>query len=136
MALPSRLNLVDIVLRQIKKSSADSPIDPDFGEPKLVVNYNSPVTVQGQANFGTRMWNAMLATLTGTENRSRGHLVFRKTDLASAGITLQTGDRVTSIAGEACELQIREVRFESPLNGVFLLVYAMLENSREVSVSN
>lgn len=128
---------LDIV---IQKVSTDQILD-DFDEPITVTSFDDPVTLQGQANFGfpkgsTGKFNRVARTSTGNEGMSFGHLVFRKSYLEEVGVTLSIGDIVVSIAGNAMNLEIIEVRQESPLNGQFLLTYALLDERHEQRKSN
>jgi hypothetical protein len=72
---------------------------------------------------------------TGNEEVSIGHCLFRNTDLDNAGITLQTGDVFTDIAEVTTDLEIMHVKYESPLNGNFLLVYTFFENRHDKRAS-
>jgi len=129
------MNPVDIVLVQRDSSASGTIVDPDFDEPIGLVQTGSPVTIQGQINYGVGRNERLLRSRTGDIGGSSGHFVFRKTDLDDAGITLTKGDRVTSIAGVTVELEITEVRHESPLRGAFLLTYADFEEQSGLRMS-
>jgi len=137
MTLPARLNLVDITIKQIQKSGVNATWqDPDFREPANTANFADSIVIQGQPNLGSRSFEQLLRSITGSEERTRGHIVFKKETLDSAGITLQVGDKITDVGGFSVDLTIREVRPESPLDGSFLLLYAVFENNPETVVSN
>ena len=123
--LPNRLNLVTIQIKQLKKGSSDTYVDPDFAEPAGPIGYTATVTLEGQVNLMSQDFKNLFRSITGDTNQSRGHLVFRNpvTDINGTAVTLQKGDIITSIAGESVEFYIYEIRPESPLNGGFLLKY-------------
>ena len=119
---PTRMNLVEIVLRPLARDA--TAWDEDFHEPVGAKATAAEVTLQGQVNLGSKQFRGRDRTATGDREPSAGHLVFRKSDLGAAGVRLAKGDRVVQVAGEAVDFVITEVRPEAPLRGEFLLVYA------------
>ena len=130
MSLPLRMNLVDVVIKQLDVSSTYK--DSDFREGRAVVRYSDPVTLRGQPNLGDVKFhmNVRDPSSTGDQDRTTGHIVFKLSYLNGLSITLKKGDVITSIAGVACHYPLRELRYESPWRGSFLLVYAVFEKRR------
>jgi len=128
---PERMNTVEIVVRKLSKDRTHW--DADFEEPVTKKDRTEEVTLAGQVNLGRAgaAFERRSRSLTGDRAESDGHLVFRKADLDAAGVTLEKGDRVIRVAGEAVDFLLTEVRPESPLRGGFLLVYAEFEHNRE-----
>jgi len=121
---PVRMNLVDIVIKQLNKTEV--VVDRHFRETRHSDKYDATITVKGQANFGNSDYNfnRRVVTSTGDANETEGHLVFEVARLQREGVTLAKGDIVTEIAGIPMDLTLIELRYESPLNGKFLLLYA------------
>lgn len=130
---PIRFNPVPISIRQL--DVAATHVDSDFNEPISRKVEGTVITVDGQINFGNKIFNELEQSRTGDELTTVGHLLFRKCDLDNASLVLKKGDRVVAIASQATDLIIREVRPESPLNGDFLLIYCELEEDREKHAS-
>ena len=133
MPFPLRLNEVEIKIKLVSSSSIQ---DDDFREPLTVSKFDSEVTLSGQVNFGfpkgaAGRFEQIARSLTGDETKSHGHVLFRKVDLDKQGVTLTVGSLITEIAGMTMDLEINEVRPESPLRGEFLLIYAQFERRHE-----
>lgn len=128
---PVRMNLVEVVVRKLSKDRTGW--DPDFEEPLGPKDRTGEVVLRGQVNFGSAgaAFERRSRSLTGDRAESDGRLVFRKTDLDAAGVTIEKGDQVVRIAGLPADMLVAEVRPESPLGGAFLLFYAELEHNRE-----
>ena len=77
MSLPLRMNLVDVVIKQLDVSSTYK--DSDFREGRAVVRYSDPVTLRGQPNLGDVKFhmNVRDPSSTGDQDRTTGHIVFR-----------------------------------------------------------
>lgn len=133
MARPIRINPVRIKVKQFDATTTVE--DSDFREPKSEKVFESVKELKGQVNFGGKTYSEVWRTRTGDEGRTMGWCVFRTSDLEKWGVTLRKGDRIIEIAGEPMDLEIREVRFESPLRGKFLLVYAIFEHVKEKRAS-
>lgn len=129
MPFPKRMNPVNIKLHQ--RNAADTVMDSDFREPASTRAFDAGVVVKGQVNFGMKKYAEQDITMTGDKGDTMGWFCFRKSDLDRAGISLQKGDRVSEVAGEAMDLEIVEARPESPLRGRFLLIYADFEHVKE-----
>lgn len=127
--LPAFLNLVEIEIEQLLPASAQH-VDPDFREPRTVKARAATITLFGQVNYGSKKFEKRDNTLTGDREASYGWLVFEKAYLDDLVITLKKGDRITKIAGVTVDHLLDEVRYESPLEGVFLLVYAVFNIDR------
>ena len=133
--LPAKMNLVDIVVRQLLHE--ETQWDPDFEEPVGDKQRTQELTLRGQPNLGENRaaLERRTSSLTGDKAESRGHIVFRIADLEAAGVQLAKGDQVVGIAGQAVDLLITEVRPESPLRESFLLLYAELEQRQDERAS-
>ena len=112
--------MVDIVINQRDEGPAGTQIDSIFDEPIAVEMRESSCTVQGQIR--NDLDDRLKRTRTGDGSDSAGHVLFRKSDLDDAGVTLKKGDRITKIAGVDFDVVIIEVTYKAPLRGVFLLV--------------
>jgi hypothetical protein len=119
------MNPVRIVIEQL--NTATTVKDPDFREAVGVKHHRTRIEVEGQVNLATKPKYFMSApSRTGDMEPTRGKLVFRKRDLARAGVTLRKGDLIVEV-GPATDptpinCDIEEVRPESPLRGDFLLI--------------
>ena len=131
MGMPCKMNMVDIVIKQLNKT--ETILDEDFREAKYPNKYSPEITLRGQVNFSKTEYrlNKRFPTLTGDKNPTFGHVLFRVRDLERAGVTLQKGDIIVSTAGISLGTPIMELRYESPLNGRFLLLYAEFERRKE-----
>jgi hypothetical protein len=119
------MNLMRIVIEQLNTTTTVK--DPDFREAVGVKHHKTQIVVQGQVNLATRPKYFMSApSRTGDMEPTRGKLVFRKRDLATAGVTLRKGDRIVEVGPASdptpIDCEIEEVRPESPLRGDFLLI--------------
>lgn len=65
------------------------------------------VTVRGQMKRYTQA--EMMPGLGGDVPNAKGHVLIQREDLDAAEITLAKGDKITSVAGVACELYIIDV---------------------------
>ena len=130
MGRPTRMNLVDVVIKQI--DFAKTHKDEDFREGRGVIRYQQPITLRAQVNYGDVKYHFKQRdpSFTGDQDKTAGHLVFKVTYLENLGITLNKGDFVVSVAGVPMNLVIRELRYESSLRGKFLLLYAVMETRR------
>jgi hypothetical protein len=125
MGFPIRMNLVDIVWNS--RDASTTVIDPVFHESVGIEARSDPVVVQGQVNFGVGANEALTISRSGDAARTRGRFVFKKEDIDALGFVPRKGDRVTSVAGVEHDLEITQVRYQSPLSGSFLLVYCDFE---------
>jgi hypothetical protein len=139
MPLPYRMNMVDIeIRRQIRPDESDRTVnefvqvmddgsndvkrtfDTDFREPSGTRSFRETIELDGQVSNNT--FQELVASITGQEPRSDGHLVFRKTDLDNKNVTLKNGDRIVKMADFDTDLIIEQVRPYAPLRGDFLLL--------------
>lgn len=137
--LPARMNLRSIEFEVLDRQRV--VLDSDFDEPIGGDLRGQRFTVDGQYNFRGGPFKRRSTRLSGDEETVVGHLVFRMCDLIDGGlatknngtidITLKKGDRVIRIGKRTLDLEIVEVRPESPLRGDFLLVYVDLVQGRE-----
>ncbi len=134
MAFPIQMNLVDVVIDRADTSSSTGTFyDDDFREPSVPTVREPGVTLQAQVNFSVGSSARRNRSRTGDDPQSRGHIVTTPDLLGAAGLTeLLKGDRITSIAGAAFDLEIIEVRPESYLLGGPLLFYAdFMDNTKK-----
>ncbi len=129
------MNPVDIVVDQRDSSSSGTVVDDVFDEPITTVARQGPITISGQVNYGTGANERLQRSRTGDIGDSRGHFVFRKTDLDEASVVLKKGDIVTSVAGVAVSLEIIQIRHQCPLKGVFLTTVVEFRDRSEVRAS-
>ena len=127
--LPVVINEVEIEIQQL--DTADTYTDPVFREPVSKKSYADTILLIGQVNFWNKQFYERQITRSGDNEPSYGHLLFRDQDLADAGVTLQKGDRIRKIAGKDVDFIVKEVRFESPLDGEFLLTYVLFGQNIE-----
>lgn len=139
-ATPSRINERIIRFQRLDRTVS---LDPDFGEPfGEDITITATIDVVGQVNFGSKSFRKRSNTLSGDEERVKGHLVFKMCDLIDAGLATQSGskisfvlekgDLVTRIGDKPTDFEVYEIRPESPLQGDFLLVYVDLVNHKEI----
>ena len=128
MSFPIFMNLVDIQIQQLKTSGVGVSFDSDFREPTgAIVSREDTVTLQGQINFGSKESEGLDRTRTGDRAPSFGWCVFEKAYIDDEGVTLKKGDKIIKVASQDVDLTLTEVRFESPLDGDFLLIYTEFE---------
>jgi len=132
--LPFRINPVEIKIRHF--DTVATVIDEDFREELSGKVFESETTIKGQVNFRGKDLRNLTPTMGGDAEATSGYFVFKKSDLDDAGVALKKGDRITEIANEPMDIELTQIRFESPLrdpNGIgeFLLVYAEFEELRE-----
>lgn len=133
MSLPSRMNLVDIKIRQLIKPDEEF-IDDDFIEPVHGRRFEEEVTVKGQPNFSKKRFQELTPSGVGDISVSRVYIIFKEEELKKADLSLKKGDRIVSVAGRDCLMEIVEIRPESPIGGKFKLIFAELEEVPEERV--
>ncbi len=110
MAIPQRMNEVEVEITPLVVNS--SLIDPDYREP-IQKSYGTPFITYAQINY--RISRRRTISLTGDKELALGRIVFRKSDLTSAGVDIKKGDLITSIAGIVCKYLINEEREQGHL---------------------
>ena len=136
--LPLRYNPIRVVIRKILRS--DTYVDPDFGNPvggEAGIMYSDPIELEGQVNFGKKVFQKFLNTQAGDSNNSAGHIVFLKRKLDELGVKIDKGDKIVEIgpsgSAQIVDFVIDEVRPESPWRGDFLLFYAQFKDNRDTN---
>ena len=135
MAIPIRMNPVDITIKQLDVAKSNARRDPDFdemihGQEKI---YSTTISVRGQVCYQTK--DEQEAALTGDPGNTDGHLTFRASDLARDGITLRKGDIIVDIAGFPTNYKIVEVRPQGHLRGRANLIMTFFVNNEETNPS-
>lgn len=131
------MNLVDIEIQQLDRTRTS--VDPDFKVSSGKKRYRDAVTLKGQVNQSGGPIDRFTRSFAGNLESSGGHLVFRFEDLKEVDLIdcdkseedLQSGDLIVKVAGLRTNYRVTEVRPESPLGGVFLLVYVEFEKNTE-----
>lgn len=110
MAIVTRLiQPSEIVIQQLDLSS--TLFDEDAREPVHQARYSTAISPPLEAQVSWTKATRTSYKFTGQGGRhteSVGYLVFLKRELEAAGVTLQAGDRVTSIAGETYKLYLQD----------------------------
>jgi hypothetical protein len=124
------MNPVRIKIEQLNLVTTEK--DSDFREAVGTKKYRAAVELQGQVNLATKpKYFVSAPSRTGDMEPTRGKLVFRKRDLAAAGVTLRKGDRIVEVGPASSptpiDCEIDEIRPESPLRGDFLLIVVEFE---------
>ena len=108
MVQPRLIHPIDVVIQKINRTETEW--DPDFEEPTgdSVIQYDDPMTLKGQVNYTTV---SQISTGGATWLKdSLGRIVFRKKDLAEAGIELELMDKIISIDDQEVEYYVLEAR--------------------------
>ena len=123
--IPCLMNYVSVTIKQLNKSLG--LIDPDYRD-VAQKTYGIPFTVNAQINYFKVQRQEM--SWTGDRDVSEGRIVFRAKDLEDAGIELQKGDIITSIAGEVFNYKIVEERYHGfVFGGANLLHYDFMQDT-------
>jgi len=128
MSLPLLMNKMRIVIQQLSKSRTVE--DPDFREAVGGDRqHDTQIELMGQVNIASKpSFYDMMRSRTGDTEPTRGRLVFKKSDLVAADVTLQKGDLIVEVGPVAAPTPINclieQVRPESPWRGDFLLIVA------------
>lgn len=138
MGLPAKWNPVAVEVTHV--DVAATPTDPVFKNPVNRKARPTTTTYQAQVNSGNKTFERRFRTLMGDRpaTKAREHIVIRTCDLAPNTPLPRPskGDRITKLYKgtpneEVVDFLIEEVRPESPLNGIPLLVYCEFERDRE-----
>lgn len=102
MNIDSLIEPSEIVVEQLDKAS--TVYDADAREPIKQVRRATAVTLEAQVSWTRNRRVAFkLGAQGGAQDEAGGYLVFLRRDVIAAGVTLQRGDRITSIAGVAVD---------------------------------
>jgi hypothetical protein len=130
--LPWVYNPVVVKIQQLNPD--ESFVDDGFDEPIVQREYDDPIEIECQVNRGGTAAEQLRRRWGGDAPYAYGHLVFKPDVIADAGIVLRKGDRVVAIKThpslgdfEEVDYEILDVRAESYLRGVPLLIYAVFK---------
>lgn len=88
--------LLHPVLVTLEQSSISNTLyDEDAREPMQQSAYSTPVTIQGQVQYGSSREQSF--RFGGIREEESGYVLFRKLDLDGNSITLKINDRITNI---------------------------------------
>lgn len=107
MPIPNLLHPVPVVIAKINR--AGTRYDNDAREAVTQAARDSAVTVQGQVKWGLQ--EGLQPTKTGPKEDASGYVLFRRTDLATAGITLEQNDRFASIGGIDTDVYVSRIEW-------------------------
>ena len=100
MIIDSLIEPRPIIIAQVNKGA--TIYDDDAREPVKQVRRAVPVQLEAQVSWTrNRRTSFNRGAQGGVQDSATGYLVFMRRDVAAAGVTLQRGDRITSIAGVA-----------------------------------
>lgn len=138
MGQPYQWNPVQVTVTHVDVSA--TPLDPVFKNPVNRKARPSSTTYAAQINFGLKVDERRFRTLMGDRpmTKARARIVLRTCDLVPNTLLPRPkkGDKITTLYvgtanEEAVDYLIEEVRPESPLNGIPLLIYCEFERDRE-----
>lgn len=90
---PNLIHPVPVTIEQI--SYSDTIYDEDTREPIQQASRTAPVTLPGQAKYGSSKEASYQEG--GLRENERGYVLFRQIDLTNLSITLKINDRITRI---------------------------------------
>lgn len=97
MVAPRLIHPVDVELEQLSRST--TVVDDEFREPIQQGDRSTRVTLQAQPKWGFDDKN--IPTKLGSDSEADGYFLFRTDQLATAGVTIQQGDRFVSVGSGA-----------------------------------
>jgi hypothetical protein len=126
MPIPNLIHPVPIVIQ--RKDDAKTYVDGDFREPIQQSARLTNTTVPGQVKWFSD--EEMLAGHAGIQAESEGYILFRRVDLAAAGVVLKLNDRFTKLANVDTDLYIVNFRHEGhwPTEGGSTLIKAYFKD--------
>lgn len=128
MPTPRLIHPLDVTIESVARSTATERADAR--EPIQHVPRAAPVTLKAQVNYtamdgGGEVQNA---TRIGRQDDVKGYALFRYVDLDAASITLEEGDRFTSIGHRAVNVYVTRVQDIGHYVGRATLVRAYFES--------
>jgi hypothetical protein len=89
------------------KDAASTLMDAGAKEPVLQISRTAPWAIRAQVSFNNQQ--KPRARSTGIGITGNGYLIVLKRDLTALGQTINYGDKITSIGGEAVQFFVEEV---------------------------
>jgi hypothetical protein len=126
MPLPNLIHPVPITIQ--RKDVPSTYVDGDFREPVQQSARLATVVVPGQVKWFSD--EDMLAGHAGIQGESDGYILFRRVDLAAAGVVLKLNDRFAKLANIDTDLYIVNFRHEGhwPAEGGSTLMKAFFKD--------
>lgn len=132
MAVPKLYNPAIVVLEKtVKATAGGTQMDHLRREPKNFVARGLTYSFQGQIVLGNPVSGTKpVMYAAGVDDELMGYFICRTSDLSGLGLTIERGDKITTLGGKPVVFYVLTVTYHSHYNGSFSLAKVTFSDRR------